>query len=783
MQRSEMLLKNNKSIGLKLDTITIIFMIMGFLLSRSILVESMAPLGVAFFIYISKVDRYKIPVFMGTLMGILLSLNDTVYIIKYSVCLVLFMIMSKKLKEINSLPKVALIGSLVVLFISVGQAFLSSRYMYDLFIAGMEGVITFIAIYIFSFGVSFLSNLKNKISVRTEEAISISLLITFSIMGIGGLSLFGVSVRSVLATVLILVASIVGGGTIGATSGVMVGIAFLINNITTAIYMGIYSFAGLVSGAFNKINRYFCILGYILSWIIIYSYTSGIGSNIMEFRDILIACLIVILLPDKFFAKVEKIIKSNVASNDVVYDYIRRSKNLTNNRLMNMYKAYDELADTFDRIREKEKILDQRDIASVVDMIHNDECKTCGMKRMCWENKFNHTYSMMYNILESLEEHGQITINNIPEDFRKECMKPESIVKISNYYYKMFVLDYNWSSKFSESRKLIANQIRTISKSIENLSKDLESNIMLDLEKEKSIYDELDRYGIGVDRVTYITKNRDEFEINIEKKTCRDCKMCEKKLIDIVSDMVGETLSAQKIGCHPLGERCKISLSKAQKFKAVTDVSSMSRDGHVYCGDNYTHMEINDGKYMMAISDGMGKGQKAYEESSITIDILEKMVDAKIDDEIVINTINNMLLLKSSDEMFSTLDLGIMDLKRGYLETIKMGACSTYIKRENGEVDLISSSSLPVGILSDINLDRQQVKVKDGDYIVMVSDGIIDAGKNKNLGDNWLIYFLQKIDTTNPKEISNMILDRALDIQCGEVEDDMTALVTKICAS
>ncbi|MEG2247235.1 MAG: hypothetical protein RSC84_07345, partial [Peptostreptococcaceae bacterium] len=66
----------------------------------------------------------------------------------------------------------------------------------------------------------------------------------------------------------------------------------------------------------------------------------------MEFRDILIACLIVILLPDKFFAKVEKIIKSNVASNDVVYDYIRRSKNLTNNRLMNMYKAYDELADT-----------------------------------------------------------------------------------------------------------------------------------------------------------------------------------------------------------------------------------------------------------------------------------------------------------------------------------------------------------------------------------------------------------------------------------------------------
>ena len=55
---------------------------------------------------------------------------------------------------------------------------------------------------------------------------------------------------------------------------------------------------------------------------------------------------------------------------------------------------------------------------------------------------------------------------------------------------------------------------------------------------------------------------------------------------------------------------------------------------------------------MMAISDGMGKGKKAYDESSVTIDILENMMEAKIDKEIVINTINNMLLLKSSEEIF-----------------------------------------------------------------------------------------------------------------------------------
>ena len=166
------------------------------------------------------------------------------------------------------------------------------------------------------------------------------------------------------------------------------------------------------------------------------------------------------------------------------------------------------------------------------------------------------------------------------------------------------------------------------------------------------------------------------------------------------------------------------------------------------CGDNYTYMEIDNGQYMMAICDGMGKGKRAYDESSTTIDILEKMIEAKIDNEIVIKTINNMLLLSNSDEIFSTLDLGIIDLKQGRLETVKMGACSTYIKRANNDVDFISSSSLPVGILSEIKLDRHNYKLNDGDY--------------------------------DPKEMIDKIMDRALELQLDKIEDDMTVMVTKV---
>lgn len=781
--KSKIVNLNKIKINRFINSKTIIFMLMSFFISRFTILDEIAPFGIAFFLFFIKLDNYKYPVFISTLLGVLLSFNNTVSIVKYSLCLAIILAFSNRIRKDKSIAKIGLICSIILLVISLGGlAYNGNHSIYDYIIVFMEFIVTFISSYIFSFGIKFLINNRSKMYISPEEIISLSILVSFSIIGMGDIGLFGISVRGILATILILMASILGGSTLGATSGVIVGLAFMISNVVSAVYMGVYSFAGLVAGGFNKLNKYISILGYLLSWIIIYSYTSGVTSNLTQIIDIAIGCLIVSIIPKSYFNKMERLVKTKVESNEAVYEYITRSKNITNNKLMNIQRVYNELANTFDKVRERDRVIDKRDISTIIDMIHNDECQYCSMQRICWESKFNYTYNLIYEIIEKIE-YGEISERDIPESFRKECMKPELIVKVANYYYKMYALDYDWNMKLSETRKVISKQIRDISKSIESISKDMDKDIMLDLEKEKEIYDELQRNNILVDKVNYIQENDDDYKITIDMRNCRDCSLCESKLLKVVSSFKGEALDVQKIGCHSLGENCKAILTKAEKFKVVTEVATMSRDGHLFSGDNYTFMEIYDGKYMMAISDGMGKGKKAYDESSVTIDILENMMEAKIDKEIVINTINNMLLLKSSEEIFSTLDLGIIDLKKGRLETVKMGACSTYISRENKDVDLISSSSLPVGILSEINLDRHNIKLKNGDYIIMVSDGIVDAGKNNDFGENWLIYFLKKLNTTKPKEIANQILDRALELQLGEIDDDMTVLVTKVMSN
>lgn len=761
------------------DSKAVIFMIIGFLLSRSILIDGIAPLGLAFFLYICRFDKYKIQVFIAVLLGTLLSFNEVSIIAKYVVCASIIMIFSKKIREVTELLKLSLIGFLIVLPVSMICTLTTDISLYSFIVVGVESIIVFTSVFIFAYGIKFLVSNQNKMSIKTEEIISISLLTTFSIMGVGQMAILGVSLRSVLATIFILISAIIGGASIGSSCGVIVGLAFIINNAISAIYMGIYAFAGLIGGAFNRVNRYLCVLGYVLSWIIIFAYTSGLESNINSIRDILIGALIVSVLPKVFFERIESAIKININTSQSINDYIVRTKELTNSKLINIQRAYSELANTFEKIRQKDEIINQNDIAQLIDMVYKDECSYCSMKKVCWEVRFNKTYTLMYNMIQNLEE-GQLTVGAIPEEFKKSCMNPEQIIKISNYYYKMFALNYDWSMKFEEGRKLIADQIRNISKSIKNLSDDLEMSTMLDLTKEKNLLDELERNNIIVNKLNYLTKGKNEFKITIDKNTCTNGGLCDQKLIKIISDYLGEQLSAQKYGCNIYKDTCKIVLTKAEKFTATTQALSLSRDGHVLCGDNYTYMEIDNGQYMMAICDGMGKGKRAYDESSTTIDILEKMIEARIDNEIVIKTINNMLLLSNSDEIFSTLDLGIIDLKQGRLETVKMGACSTYIKRANNDVDFISSSSLPVGILSEVKLDRHNYKLNDGDYIIMVSDGIIDAGKNNDIGENWLIYFLKKLDTYNPKEIIDRIINRAIELQLNNIEDDMTVMVTKI---
>ncbi len=45
--------------------------------------------------------------------------------------------------------------------------------------------------------------------------------------------------------------------------------------------------------------------------------------------------------------------------------------------------------------------------------------------------------------------------------------------------------------------------------------------------------------------------------------------MCEDKIVNIISDLVGENMSVRKIGCHCLGGKCKATFVKSQNIRLL----------------------------------------------------------------------------------------------------------------------------------------------------------------------------------------------------------------------
>ena len=195
-------------------------------------------------------------------------------------------------------------------------------------------------------------------------------------------------------------------------------------------------------------------------------------------------------------------------------------------------------------------------------------------------------------------------------------------------------------------------------------------------------------------------------------------------------------------------------------------------------GDTSIQTKLNDGKYLLAISDGMGSGPEARKSSKIAIKMLERMLSSGFKKDVSVKMINATLSDSIEEDMYATLDILILDLYQGNIEFIKNGACPTYIKR-NKEVELVNSISLPTGIINDIDLVVYDKDIKDGDIIVMCSDGILDANveyKNKEL---WVKYVIEDIETDNTKKIADLLLNEAIDNNFGMPKDDMSVLVCK----
>jgi stage II sporulation protein E len=175
----------------------------------------------------------------------------------------------------------------------------------------------------------------------------------------------------------------------------------------------------------------------------------------------------------------------------------------------------------------------------------------------------------------------------------------------------------------------------------------------------------------------------------------------------------------------------------------------------------------------------MGNGYRAKEESEETLRLLQQILQTGIPEKVAIKSINSVLSLRSNEEMFATLDLAMIDLNSASAEFLKIGSSPSFIMRGK-KIIKIEAGNLPIGIIRDVDVDIVQEQLKAEDILIMVSDGIFEGPMHVENTDIWMKRKLKELETRDPQEIADLLLEEVIRTKAGEIDDDMTVLVAKI---
>ncbi len=272
-------------------------------------------------------------------------------------------------------------------------------------------------------------------------------------------------------------------------------------------------------------------------------------------------------------------------------------------------------------------------------------------------------------------------------------------------------------------------------------------------------------------------------ELNKEMESYRATAAGEKRLKEGRAMVVGQLEGLAGI-INDFANEVKLKLRtdpadrQACAYTVEMGVAQIPKEGEAISGDYYSLLSVAAGLQVIILSDGMGSGENAKSESKATVQLLENLLEAGFNRDLVFKTVNTIIKLRSPRESFATVDLAIIDLINGKLDIYKTGAAPSYMKRGR-QVKEITGSSLPLGILAEVEIEIKQEKLADGDILVLVTDGVTEAGVKINNMPAWVRRMLAELKHSHPQIIADTLLKEALNRNQGKALDDLTVIVCK----
>lgn len=682
----------------------------------------------------------------------------------------------------------------------IASLFFGKILIYDILMAIIFVISVGIFYKIFEAAIRVIKDFGIKKAFSIEEILSCSLLFAIAVAGFKDITIFAYSLKNILSILIVLILGWQNGVLVGATSGITIGLVLGLIGGGDVVQIASYAISGMIAGLLNKLGKIGVIVGFILGNAILTYVANGDTNSIIRFQEILIAAIGLLAVPKKVKINVEDLFEKNkyfpVTGENKLQeneDTIYKLNNVTE-VIKEVAQGYKEVAAT---VVEKEAINDicyeqfvnelSKNLENLEDNILYDYLDDENIIRRLYEKIDKKEYINKTDLINILEEFNNYIITPEDETTKSRINEDtEKIIRAISLAYRISKVNSVYDKKIKQSKENMGNQLEGISKAISSIVDNLSQDIKNEEHKnqEEKIAELLNKKDIDVHNIKISKRKDGKTEIDLYTDVCasnkiEECK-CER-IEKILNKQLNEKMSLCNETCNKInGEKtCKLKYVSADKYSIQIGISKTTKHDSVISGDSNLNVKLEDGKRLLAISDGMGSGPKARQSSNIAIKLLKRLLLSGFDKETSVDLINSSICLNSKDETYATLDIAIVDLFKGNIEFIKNGACPTYVKNKKN-VDIIKTISLPTGILENIELDVFDRDIEDGDILVICSDGIIESNTEYENKELWLKYLLENIETDNAQKIADLVLQEAIDNCVGQAKDDMTVMVMKI---
>lgn len=392
--------------------------------------------------------------------------------------------------------------------------------------------------------------------------------------------------------------------------------------------------------------------------------------------------------------------------------------------------------------------------------LYDEVCKECTCKDQCFD-RYNGNHRLIKLFMKGLDTKLQLHEMKYVQNY---CLNAKQYKDQLKTETTLFEQQEKMNKEYDLLKKNLYEQLMVVS----SMLSDFENNLSHQYaNQEEYVIELLKGYHFDIEYLHCETIANNQYELDIGIKNITANEVIDD-LIPLLNVSYNTTFRLKKQVMPKQKGYVHLILENKTNTYINYGVFQSSKDDK-YCGDQYTVFDYGS-KNILAISDGMGHGKVAYDESSFLLDILQKFVKSGVGIEKSISTMNALLKIKNRSDVFTTLDLAIFDPYKNEIEFYKNGSMHSFIIRDEAIVE-IEGRTLPIGIMSEVETRHEKYELRIGDYIVMLSDGIDEEQETR------IIDYILEHNKQNPQVITSAF---STSLEEASAIDDVTLLIMKI---